>query len=77
MGLTGYYSKFIRGYAFISKPLTEFLKKDNFTGTEDSTKAFKVLKMAMTKAPILTLSNFNKTFEIETNASSIDIRAEL
>ena len=77
MGLTGYYRRFVKGYASISKPLTDLLKKDGFKWDEDSENSFKALKKAMTTAPVLALLDFEATFEIKTDASTHGIGAVL
>lgn len=73
LGLTGFYRKFIKGYATIAAPLTSLLCKDAFTWTTESQEAFTQLKSAMTNAPVLALSNFFEPFVIEIDASAMAI----
>ncbi|XP_024955869.1 uncharacterized protein LOC112498643 [Citrus sinensis] len=77
LGLTGYYRRFIRGYASLVAPLTDLLCKDAFKSTQATTEAFEALKRAMVKAPMLRLPNFDSKFILETDASNVGIGAML
>ena len=54
LGLTGYYRRFIQGYAHIAKPLTTLLKKNEpFIWSENCQKSFETLMNKLIFAPIL------------------------
>ena len=70
LGLTGYYRRFIKGYALLSKALTDLLRKDGFIWNPEAALSFHKLKSTLIIAPVLALPDFDQPFEIETDASS-------
>ncbi|OXU26282.1 hypothetical protein TSAR_002909 [Trichomalopsis sarcophagae] len=79
LGLTGFYRKFIKNYAKISKPLTKMLKKKENINIEDRQyiEEFDKLKESIANAPILSDLDFTKVFTITTDASNVAIGAIL
>lgn len=77
LGLTGYYRKFKEDYRKIVAPLTKMLKKNSFEWNKVADKAFKRLKLAMIKAPIISLPDFSKIFIVECDASRVGVGAVL
>ena len=70
LGSTGVLSDF----GSIAAPLNELTKKDvPFVWGDAQQEAFMLLKDKLTHAPLLQLPDFNKTFELECDASGIGL----
>ena len=71
LGLTGYFRKFIRGYAKIARPLTDLLKKEvELQFGDRELEAFETLKAALTSGPVLKLYRIGAETELHTDASA-------
>jgi hypothetical protein len=70
----GFYHHFVKDFSTIAAPLNELTKKDMpFSWGTQQGNAFDMLKDKLTLAPLLQLPNFNKTFELECDASGIGL----
>jgi hypothetical protein len=72
LGHTGYYRKFIKGYAQITVPMEKLLKKDyQFGWTDECQQSFDTLKQKMLTVPILVFLDWRREFHVHVNASYI------
>src|SRR3989440_8714086 len=77
-GLASFYRRFVPNFSTIAAPLTSIIKKEKgFEWGKEQDEAFETLKKKLTTTPILSLPNFDSTFEIEYDASGIGIGAVL
>jgi hypothetical protein len=77
-GLSGYYRKYVPGYATVAAPLTRLTRKNTtFKWCQDEQEAFENLKIALISAPILTYPDRNKVQVLSVDASNIGLGAVL
>ena len=74
--MTGFFRRFIKGYAKIAKPLNDLLegeasklKSEELELTPEALQAFEDLKKKCMTAPVLVFADFRKPFRLETDAS--------
>ena len=84
LGMTGFFRRFIKNYVHIAKPLNNILegeasklKSEAVTLPSDALDAFEKLKMCCMTAPVLAFADFEKEFQLETDASSEGLCAVL
>ena len=71
-GLASFYRKFIRNFSVVGNVMTDTMRRDkkDFKWTHGVDKNFEVLKQNVVELPILSLPDFNKVFQVESDASS-------
>lgn len=78
LGLIGYYRKFIKNFAQLTKPMTRCLKKDSkIEHTPEFVNCFETCKTILMNDPILQYPDFSKPFVLTTDASKFAIGAVL
>lgn len=78
LGLSGYYQRFIARYAQLAAPLIDLLKKnEGFNWRIREETAFQELKKALISAPVLSYPNFDRPFQIDTDACEFGVGAVL
>jgi len=78
LGLSGYFRKFIPGYAIISEPLRKLLRKDqSFKWEPQQDDAFNELKQRLISKPVLISYDVSAEHEIHTDASSVGLAGVL
>ena len=70
MGITGYYHRFIEGFAKLAYPINSLHTKEIwFNWTEKCQETFEKIKQLLTMAPTLKIVDPCKYFVVYTNAS--------
>ena len=84
LGLVGHYNRFIKGFAHITQPFSEYLTREGASRksewvslTKEAMKAFEALKCACMTVPILVFTDYTKPFLLETDAPKDGLGAVL
>ncbi|XP_041449446.1 uncharacterized protein LOC121404234 [Drosophila obscura] len=78
LGLSGYFRKFVAGYAIISDPLRTLLRKDQtFKWEQPQQDAFDELKRRLKSKPVVTSYRLDAEHELHTDASAVGLAGVL
>ena len=84
LGFTNYYRKFVYKYAQIARPLNKLISGENakkkhkkFEWGDEQEQAFQKLKEACTKTPVLAYADYEKSFQLNTDASELGLGSVL
>nr|GEU49046.1 reverse transcriptase domain-containing protein [Tanacetum cinerariifolium] len=78
LGHARFYSRFIKDFSKISRPMTHLLEKNSpFIFSNECIQAFRTLKEKLTEAPILIAPNWDQPFELMCDASDYVVGAVL
>nr|XP_034195197.1 uncharacterized protein LOC117611373 [Osmia lignaria] len=78
LGLCGYYRRFIKDFSKIAKPLSDLMKKEQkFEWSSQQQQAFEFLRNVLCEEPILQYPDFERPFNITTDASGTAVGAVL
>ena len=78
LGAAGFFRRHIQSFSAIAHPLTKLTRKDqDFRWGPEEKGAFKALKEALVTAPALRLPDYERPFEIHTDASKLALGAVL
>ena len=78
LGFYNYYQRFTKGFATLAQPLNELLKKEvPWEWTPARQLTFETLKERIAQAPVLTMPDYEKPFELEVDASNYALGAVL
>jgi hypothetical protein len=70
LGSAGYYRRFIKDFSKIAKPMTQLLEKGKeFMWSEECQASFEELRKRLTSAPVLTLPDITRSFDVYCDAS--------
>jgi hypothetical protein len=70
LGLAGYYCRFIKDFSKVAKPMMKLLEKNKtFEWTTECQTSFEELKIRLTSASVLVLSDLTRKVDIYCDAS--------
>ena len=76
LGITGYYRRYVKGFAAIAGPLHALTRKDTvFHWSAECQAAFGKLKHLLTTSPITAFPDFSQAFRLYTDASTAGLGA--